>query len=70
MLRRVYRSVLRSSGNAARSKVLPGCFTGSHALSRDRLSLDFDVTPEGRIWCGALIMICGNVGGRAELPRF
>ena len=52
-----------------RSRVLPGRFGDSHAPSTDRSSLDCDVMPEAQIWRGALVMICGNVGGRAELPR-
>ena len=45
MPRRGFRSVLRSSGNAARSRVLPGNFVGSHAPSRVRSSLSLEATP-------------------------
>ena len=41
--RRGFRSVLRSSGNAARSRVLPGRFGDSHAPSRGRSSLNLDM---------------------------
>lgn len=39
------RSVSTSSGNAVRSKVSRGCFACSHAPTRARSSLSFDVTP-------------------------